>query len=123
VIFDYFLELSLNDKIFFVGSIEANSDVAFIMLKNYSSSNKHFEKVMIFINMTHSSDDMKVGIICGEKDNTYIPVVKKICIAKRILNENEKSNIIRCLEITKNEMEQIKRDRYWYRDISNNVGY
>ena len=60
-----------------LGSIEANSDVAFVMLKNYGSSNNHFEKVMMFINMTHSSDNIKIGVICGKKDNTYIPVVKK----------------------------------------------
>ncbi len=119
----YFKVPSLNDKIFFVGSIESNSDVAFIMLKNYGSSNKHFEKVMMFINMTHSSDDMKIGVICGEKDNTYIPVVKKICIVKYILNESEKDNIIKRLKITKQEIEQIKKDGYWYPDISNNVGY
>ena len=78
---------------------------------------------MIFINMNHSSDDIKMGVICGEKDNTYVPVVKKICIVKQILNENEKNNIIKRLEIAENEMEQIKKDGYWYPDISNNAGY
>ena len=112
-----------NDKIFFVGSIEANFDVAFIMLKNYGSSNNHFEKVMMFINMTHSSDDIKMGIICGEKDNTYVPVVKKICIVKQPLNKNEKDSIKKRLEITNKEIEQITKDGFWYPDISNNVGY
>ena len=119
----YFKVPSLNDKIFFVGSIEANFDVAFIMLKNYGSSNNHFEKVMMFINMTHSSDDIKMGIICGEKDNTYVPVVKKICIVKQPLNKSEKDSIKRRLEITNKEIEQITKDGYWYPDISNNVGY
>lgn len=119
----YFKVPSLNDKIFFVGSIESNSDVAFIILKNYGSSNKHFEKVMIFINMSHASDEIKIGIICGEKDNTYIPVIKKVCIVKQILNDSEKRNIIKRLEITKNEIEQIKNDGYWYPDISNQSGY
>ena len=119
----YFKVPSLNDKIFFVGSIEANFDVAFIMLKNYGSSNNHFEKVMMFINMTHSSDDIKMGIICGEKDNTYVPVVKKICIVKQPLNKNEKDSIKKRLEITNKEIEQITKDGFWYPDISNNVGY
>lgn len=119
----YFKVPSLNDKIFFVGSIESNSDVAFIMLKNYGSSNKHFEKVMIFINMNHSSDNKKMGIICGEKDNTYVPVVKKVCIAKQPLNESEKENIINRLKISKVETEQMIKDGYWYPDISNEVGY
>ncbi len=119
----YFKVPSLNDKIFFVGSIESNSDVAFIMLKNYCSSNNHFEKVMIFINMNHSSDDIKMGVICGEKDNTYVPVLKKVCIVKKMLNENEKNNITNRLEITEKEIEQIKKDGYWYPDISNEVGY
>ena len=38
----YFKVPTLNDKIFYVGSIESNSDVAFIMLKNYGGSNNHF---------------------------------------------------------------------------------
>lgn len=119
----YFKVPSLDDKIFFVGSIESNSDVAFVMLKNYGGSNNHFEKVMMFINMNHSSDDIKMGVICGEKDNTYAPVVKKICIVKQSLNENEKKEIISRLEITQKEIEQIKQDGYWYPDISNKVGY
>ena len=119
----YFKVPSLDDKIFFVGSIEANSDVAFIMLKNYSSSNNHFEKVMMFINMTHSSDNIKIGVICGEKDNTYIPVIKKICIVTKPLNEDEKTTILKRLNITKQEIEQIQKDGFWYPDISNMVGY
>ena len=119
----YFKVPSLDDKIFFVGSIEANSDVAFIMLKNYSSSNNHFEKVMMFINMTHSSDNIKIGVICGEKDNTYIPVIKKICIVTKPLNEDEKTAMLKRLNITKQEIEQIQKDGFWYPDISNMVGY
>ena len=62
--------------------------------------------------MNHSSDDIKMGVICGEKDNTYAPVVKKICIVKQSLNENEKKEIISRLEITQKEIEQIKQDGY-----------
>lgn len=119
----YFKVPSLNDKIFFVGSIESNPDVAFIMLKNYGSTNNHFEKVMIFINMTHSSDEIKIGVICGEKDNTYIPVIKKVCISKKLLNDKEKEHIINRLKITKEEIEQIQQDGYWYPNIANEVGY
>ena len=119
----YFKVPSLNDKVFFIGSIESNSDVAFIMLKNYGGSNNHFEKVMMFINMGHSSDDREIGIICGEKDNTYVPVVKKICITKQPLKEDEKQDIIKRLEITEKEIKQIKADGFWYPDISNKAGY
>lgn len=119
----YFKVPSLDDKIFFVGSIEANFDVAFILLKNYGSSNTHFEKVMIFINITHSSDNIKMGIICGEKDNTYIPVVKKVCIVKQELSNEEKDIMRKRLEITSDELLQIKKDGYWYPDISNKAGY
>ena len=64
---------------------------------------------MIFINMNHSSDDIKMGVICGEKNSTYIPVLKKVCIVKQILNENEKKNIIKRIAIIENEIEQIKK--------------
>ena len=119
----YFKVPLLNDKIFYVGSIESNSDVAFIMLKNYGSSNNHFEKVMIYINMNHASDDIRMGFIVGEKDNTYSPVIKKICVLKKKLEKEQKEEIFQRLQITKEEMEQIKKDGYWYPDISNEVGY
>ena len=119
----YFKVPLLNDKIFYVGSIESNSDVAFIMLKNYGSSNNHFEKVMIYINMNHASDDIRMGFIVGEKDNTYSPVIKKICVLKKKLEKEQKEEIFHRLRITKEEMEQIKKDGYWYPDISNEFGY
>jgi len=119
----YFKVPSLDDKIFFVGSIESNPDVAFIMLKNYGASNNHFEKVMIYINMNHASDDIKMGIILGEKDNTYSPVVKKICVVKKTIEKERREEIAKRLKITKEELEQIKKDGYWYPDISNEVGY
>lgn len=78
---------------------------------------------MIFINMNHSSDDIKMGVICGEKDNTYSPVLKKICILKQPVDEDKKEEIKARLEITKEEIEQIKQDGYWYPDISNEAGY
>ena len=119
----YFKVPTLNDKIFYVGSIESNSDVAFIMLKNYGGSNNHFEKIMIFVNISHSSDDIKMGVMSAEKDNTYVPVVKKVCIVKQSLSELDKKDIMTRLELTEKEIKQIKEDGYWYPDISNKVGY
>ncbi len=118
----YFSVPSLN-KIFFVGSIESNSEVAFIMFKNYTLENKHFEKVMIYINMKHSSDDIKMGIICGEKDSSFEPVVKKICITKYELTSKEEKIMKNRLVINEKELKQITTDGFWYPDISNNKGY
>ena len=43
-----------------------------ILMKNYNVENDHFEKVMIYINMKYASDDIKMGIICGEKDDSLL---------------------------------------------------
>ena len=119
----YFKVPSLNDRVFFIGSIESNTDVAFINLKNYSATNNHFEKVMIYINMCYSSDNIKMGVIVGEKDNTYSPVIKKICIMDKLISKVETQEVIERLEITEEEIEQIKKDGYWYPNIDNQGGY
>ncbi len=111
------------DKIFLVGSIESNSEVAFILMKNYNIENDHFEKVMIYINMKYASDDIKMGIICGEKDDSFDPVVKKICISKQKLNAKEKEKMKERLIISDKEIKQIKEDGVWYPDISNKKSY
>lgn len=118
----YFSVPQLN-KIFLVGSIESNSEVAFILLKNYKVENDHFEKVMIYINMKYASDDIKMGIICGEKDDSFDPVVKKVCISKQKLNEKEKEKMKKRLVIKDTEVEQIKREGIWYPDITNQKSY
>lgn len=118
----YFSVPKLN-KIFLVGSIESNSEVAFILMKNYHVENDHFEKVMIYINMKYASDDIKMGIICGEKDDSFDPVVKKVCISKNKLNEKEKNEMRKRLSLTDEELNQIKNDGFWYPDISNKKSY
>lgn len=118
----YFSVPSLN-KIFFVGSIESNSEVAFIMFKNYALENKHFEKVMIYINMKHASDDIKMGVICGEKDSSFEPVIKKVCITKYELSSKEEKEMKNRLVINEKELKQITEGGFWYPDISNKKGY
>ena len=118
----YFSVPSL-DKVFLVGSIEANSEVAFILLKNYKAENDHFEKVLIYINMKFASDDIKMGIICGEKDGTFDPVIKKVCISKKKLNEKAKEEMKKRLAISDEEINQIKEDGIWYPFIENNKSY
>ena len=110
-------------KIFLVGSIESNSEVAFILMKNYKVENDHFEKVMIYINMKFASDDIKMGIICGEKDGTFDPVVKKVCVSKQKLNEKEKEEMKKRLSISDEEVERIKEDGIWYPNIENKKSY
>ena len=39
------------------------------------------------------------------------------------LNEDEKTAMLKRLNITKQEIEQIQKDDFWYPGISNMVGY
>ena len=47
-----------------------------------------------------------------------MPLIKKICIVTKSLNEDEKTAMSKRLNITKQEIEQIQKDGFWYPDIS-----
>ena len=111
------------NTLFYVGTIESNLEVAFINLKNYYTVNPRFEKVMLMINMQYSSDDKKYGIILGLKNDINMPMIKKCVILKHKIKEEEKQAILESVEMNKEEIEQIKKDKFWYPDIRNNFGF
>lgn len=119
----YFMN-PLNDKIFFVGTIEANQDIAFITMKNFFAINKRFEKVMIMINMKYASDNRHMGVIVGTKEEYYIPVMKKCLIVNnKIINIEDKEKIKQRLKLKDDEKQQILKDNYWYVDFNNKTDF
>lgn len=118
------VEFLLSDnQIYYVGTIESNSDLAFISLKNYYAVNQCFEKLLITINMKFCVDGMNTGVILALREEVNQPVIKKIILSRKKINENEKDEIIKRLNLTESEKANLLKNGYWYPDISNNSGF
>ena len=112
-----------DDQVYYVGTIESNSDLAFISLKNYYAVNQCFEKLLITINMKFCVDGMNTGVILALREEVNQPVIKKIILSRKRINENEKDEIIKRLNLTESEKANLLKNGYWYPDISNNSGF
>ena len=118
------VEFLLSDnQIYYVGTIESYSDLAFISLKNYYAVNQCFEKLLITINMKFCVDGMNTGVILALREEVNQPVIKKIILSRKKINENEKDEIIKRLNLTESEKANLLKNGYWYPDISNNSGF
>lgn len=112
-----------DDQVYYVGTIESNSDLAFISLKNYYAVNQCFEKLLLTINMKFCIDGMNTGVILALREDVNQPVIKKIILSRKRINENEKDEIIKRLNLTESERANLLKNGYWYPDISNNSGF
>lgn len=112
-----------DDQVYYVGTIESNSDLAFISLKNYYAVNQCFEKLLLTINMKFCIDGMNTGVILALREEVNQPVIKKIILSRKRINENEKDEIIKRLNLTESERANLLKNGYWYPDISNNTGF
>lgn len=112
-----------DDQIYYVGTIESNSDLAFISLKNYYAVNQCFEKLQFTVNMKFSIDGMNSGVFLALREDVNQPVIKKFVLSKKRITENEKEDIIKRLNLTESERAHLLKNGYWYPDISNNTGF
>ena len=115
--------LLADDQIYYTGTIESNSDLAFINFKNYYAVNKCFEKFQLTINMKYSSDGMNAGVYLGLREELNTPVIKKFLISRKKLSEEEKEKIVNRLMLTDEEKANILKNNCWYPDISNTTGF
>lgn len=112
-----------DDLVYYTGTIESNSDLAFISLKNYYAVNQCFEKLQFTINMKFSIDGMNTGVFLALREDVNQPVIKKFVLSKRKIKDNEKEEIIKRLNLTENERANLLKNGYWYPDISNKTGF
>lgn len=112
-----------DDQVYYTGTIESNSDVAFINLKNYYAVNQCFEKVQIIINMKFCNDGKNMGIIMALREDINFPVIKKVILTRKPITEDEKQEIKERLNLTGAERKHIVENGYWYPDISNKSGF
>ena len=112
--------------IYFVGTLESSHDIAYINMKNYYVTNKKFEKVEIIINLKYASDNRFMGLVSGTNDESNIPTIKKCIITKKLIDTKDKKDIDsvkRRLQITNEELKDIKNKRFWDVDITNKTDY
>ena len=112
-----------DDLVYYTGTIESNSDLAFISLKNYYAVNQCFEKLQFTINMKFSIDGMNTGVFLALREDVNQPVIKKFVLSKRKIKDSEKEEIIKRLNLTDNERANLLKNGYWYPDISNKTGF
>ena len=112
-----------DDLVYYTGTIESNSDLAFISLKNYYAVNQCFEKLQLTINMKFSIDGMNTGVFLALREDVNQPVIKKFVLSKRKIKDNEKEEISKRLNLTDNERANLLKNGYWYPDISNKTGF
>lgn len=112
-----------DDLVYYTGTIESNSDLAFISLKNYYAVNQCFEKLQLTINMKFSIDGMNTGVFLALREDVNQPVIKKFVLSKRKIKDIEKEEIIKRLNLTDNERANLLKNGYWYPDISNKTGF
>lgn len=118
------VEFLLNDNsIYYTGTIESNTDRAFISLKNYFPVNRTFEKLQMTVNMKYAKDDRNMGIILALQEEIDYPVIKKFILTRHKLNNKEKEEIINRLVLNEEEKEKIINTNSWYADIRNNTGF
>ena len=88
-----------------------------------SFENQCFEKLLLTINMKFCIDGMNTGVILALREEVNQPVIKKIILSRKRINENEKDEIIKRLNLTESERANLLKNGYWYPDISNNSGF
>ena len=112
-----------DDLVYYTGTIESNSDLAFISLKNYYAVNQCFEKLQFTINMKFSIDGMNTGVFLALREDVNQPVIKKFVLSKKKIKDSEKEEISKRLNLTDNERANLLKNGYWYPDISNKTGF
>ena len=112
-----------DDTVYYIGTIESNSDIAFINLKNYYVENQCFEKVQIIINMKYCSDKKNMGVIMALREDVNFPVIKKVMLTRKPITDEEKADAKERLNLTAVERKNIVENGFWYPDITNKSGF
>lgn len=113
-------------KIFFKGTVEANQERAYIVMKNFYITNTKFEKVQMILNLTYSSDDSYMGVITGTEDKANMPMMKRCMVRRSLINEKNREEIEEAkerLKITVEEKSKLNEDNFLTVDISNKTDY
>lgn len=97
----------------YVGSLETDSRVAFISLKNDKPRNKKFEKVLIIINLTYATKNLYIGSITGTTDSNAPTTRKCIVSLNQSMDRDELNEIYNLLEFNEREKKNIEENNVW----------
>lgn len=99
------------NKIYLKGYLEADSFIAFIKLNNYKPTSNRLECTQIDINIANGMDGLMRGAwFCT--NGKYEPSCRKCFISKKDLEFT--NEMLKELEITEQEIEQLKDINIWY---------
>ena len=112
-----------DDQVYYIGTIESNSDLAFINLKNYYAVNQCFEKIQIVVNMKFCNDAKNMGVIMALREQINQPLIKTVVLTRKPITDEEKAEIKERLNLTSAERKHIVDNGFWYPDISNKSGF
>lgn len=113
-------------KIFFKGTVEANQERAYIIMKNFYVANTKFEKVQMILNLTYASDNNYVGVITGTEDKANMPMMKRCIVRKDLIDEKNPKEVSEAkerLRISKEEKAKLDEDDFLTVDITNRTDY
>jgi len=108
------------NKIYLRGYLEADSFMAFIKLNNYKPTSNRLECTQIDINIANGIDGLMRGAwFCT--NGKYEPSCRKCFISKQDLDFTDK--MLEELNITEQELEQLKDINIWYVNSENKEDY
>lgn len=97
----------------YVGSLETDSRVAFISLKNDKPRNQKFEKVLIIINLTYISRNFYIGSITGTTDSNRPTTRKCVISLNQSMDRDELNEIYNILCFSEQEKKSINENNVW----------
>ncbi|MBR3512745.1 MAG: helix-turn-helix transcriptional regulator [Clostridia bacterium] len=102
----------------YIGSLEADKQIAYFNLKNDPTSNSRFEKIQIIIDLKHCINDKYIGSINATTDSNQPTFRKCILTKEKVFDRDEINQIFDDLEITENELKLIKENSFWNMPIN-----
>ncbi len=114
-----FLDYKTN-KIYLSGYMLADSNVAIFIFENYKENNLRLEVSEIILNIARGTNTLMLGSFhCT--NGSYVPSVRKCIISKKDIEFTDE--IDKKLEITKEEIEDLKKKSILYLDVINKYDF
>ena len=105
-----------NNTLYMTGRIRMNNDCAIFVFDNYKKTSPNMDVCEIIVNNKFAVDNLYMGLICGTRDG-YFPTTRKCIVAKQLVDFTDE--MLNRLNITEDEIEQIRKDGYWNPNIIN----
>lgn len=114
-----FLDYKTN-KTYMTGYMLSDNNIAIMVFENYKVDSPRLEVTKITVNISNNFNGLMLGSLSATNGN-YVPNERKCIISKEDLDFSKK--MLDMLKITKEELEDIKKQDAWYININNKADY